>query len=293
MTCFSLRMTLNVRFPPAWGCRCTPRKRAADDEPPMEAPEPTPEVDAEVEAEAEADPLSPESEFESISPAHDANSLPHRWDEGSAERCVVEQLTRPESPRVDPGELSMDGIVANLSCRLAMEHKEGAVRGSGQRPDRVPIVSRGYEESYMREAYQGERPCASGNMCECRFIDPVTPFVGVEFVPYGVAPDPHATFCVLCSRKITQRLFYDIVLAGKRPNGVIQRYGNIVNAPGEYARECALVCPTNGPLHCLPAPIVAHQRNKYEVYLSGGTKCIRQLRVGFEDFHRPSTGEKC
>ena len=278
-------MSLSVRFPPTWGRTCTSRKRVADSEPVVELPEPTPE----------AEPSPSASEFESIYPAHEAPACedPLTWDEDSTERRVVEQLARPESPRSDPDELSMDAVVAHLSCRLALEHKGGVVRGSGQRLDRVPIVSRGYEESYMREPYPGERPCASGDMCECRFIDPVTPFVGVEFVPYGVAPDPHATFCVLCSRKITQRLFYDIVLAGKRPNGVIQRYGNIVNAPGEYARECALVCPANGPLYCLPAPIVAHQRNKYEVYLSGGTKCIRQLRIGFEDFHRPSTGEKC
>ena len=63
----------------------------------------------------------------------------------------------------------------------------------------------------------------------------------------------------------------------------------MVNVPGEYARECALVCPTNGQLQYMPAPIMSHQRNKYEVYLHSWTLYILQLRVEYEDFQIPST----
>ena len=75
-------------------------------------------------------------------------------------------------------------------------------------------------------------------------------------------------------------------------HGVIQRHGNICGVPGEYARECMLICPPTGPLHCMPLPIMSHQRNKYEVRISNGTKQIVQLRVGYEDFQRPSTKDR-
>ena len=43
---------------------------------------------------------------------------------------------------------------------------------------------------------------------ESRFIDRNAPFVGVEFRLPG---DPEAAqLCVLCSRRLTQKLFYDM-----------------------------------------------------------------------------------
>jgi len=53
-----------------------------------------------------------------------------------------------------------------------------------------------------------------------------------------------------------------------------------------------LICPPAGPLHCMPLPIMSHQRNKYEVRISNGTKQIVQLRVGYEDFQHPSTKDR-
>ncbi len=70
---------------------------------------------------------------------------------------------------------------------------------------------------------------------------------------------------------------------------MIQRHGNICGVKGEYARECMLICPPSGPLHCMPLPVMSHQRNKYEVRVSNGTRQIVQLRVGHEDFQPPST----
>ena len=46
----------------------------------------------------------------------------------------------------------------------------------------VPVVTRAYEESFMREPINAnERSCVCGDNCECNFIDPLMPFVGVEF----------------------------------------------------------------------------------------------------------------
>ena len=65
-------------------------------------------------------------------------------------------------------------------------------------------------------------------------------------------------------------------------NGVIQRYGNVCNVPGEYARQCMLICPPTAPLQCMPVPIMSHQRNKYDVKIYNGVKYIRQNRVAHE-----------
>ena len=86
----------------------------------------------------------------------------------------------------------------------------------------------------------------------------------------------------------TQKLFYDACYSGKRVQGVIQRYGNLCNQPGEYARECMLICPPSAQWNCLPLPIMSHQRNRYSVQVVAGKKHLQQLRVSYEDFATPS-----
>lgn len=153
----------------------------------------------------------------------------------------------------------------------------------------VPIVTRAYEESFMRECEEGqERACVNGDMCECMFIDHGNQFVGVEFLlphePPGETPKP----CVLCQRQMTQKLYFDIMYDGKNFNIPIQKYGNIFNQSGEYAREVMLSCPANGPLHCMPYPIVAHQRNRYTVHSQHGFRSLKQHNVFPEDYQQVS-----
>jgi len=94
--------------------------------------------------------------------------------------------------------------------------------------------------------------------------------------------------CVLCCRKTTQKLFYDACYSGKRVQGLIQRYGNLCNQPGEYAREVMLICPPTGQWQCMPRPVMSHQRNRYKVHIVAGKKHLQQLRVSYEDFAPPS-----
>lgn len=147
-------------------------------------------------------------------------------------------------------------------------------------------VGKAYEEQYMRECLVGETACVMGDACECRFIDRERPFVGVCFVIPQVA---HAdnNMCVLCLRKTTQLLFYRVVTQGLRTNTLIQRYGNICGCDGEYHQSAMLICPPNGPVHCMPLPVVAHQRNQYSVVENHGVKYIKQHGVGMQDFATP------
>jgi hypothetical protein len=158
----------------------------------------------------------------------------------------------------------------------------------------IPVVTRAYEESFMREPmHDYERKCVCGDNCEFNFIDTKMPFVGVEFTLNVdiVANDETRQMCVLCSRRTTQEMFYNMVYNGHRFRGFIQRYGNLCQQPGEYAREAMLVCPQNGPVQNMPLPIVAHNRHRYSVYSQNGTRYLHQHNVYYEDFHKPSSSK--
>ena len=144
----------------------------------------------------------------------------------------------------------------------------------------------------MREARPSERPCASGGLCECMFIDPTAPFVGVEFALPGEPSGPTPELCILCLRKVTQKLFYDMLFAKQPMHGLIQRHGNLCGVAGEYAEECTIICPPNSGLQCMPLPVMSHQRNKYRVTIASGLKHLEQVRVRHEDFGSPLTEEQ-
>lgn len=154
----------------------------------------------------------------------------------------------------------------------------------------IPNVTRCFEELYMREVIPGsqERQCAQGAQCECRFIDPMKPFIAVEFLTLEQLNQPamqHPQMCVVCSRKQTQFLYYDMIFNRSIYNTVIQRYGNI-SGPGEYAAECLLKCTKDCDISCMPKPIMSHQRNRYTVHYNEDQNIhfLKQSRVSPDDF---------
>ena len=148
----------------------------------------------------------------------------------------------------------------------------------------VPVVTRQYEESFMRECiHEEDKPCSMGQYCECNFIDSDNSFVGVAFV----MPDLQTvnnSMCILCLRKLTQMLFYRLMNGAYKSNHLAQLYGNICDVSGEYHSSAMLVLPKHGAVHSMPLPVVAHQRNKYFVVMLNGHKYLKQRNVYFEDF---------
>ena len=205
---------------------------------------------------------------------------------------IKRQINNSRFAPATPEELQLDHVLSSVPYRDMLESLFGTVSGP---PPNLPIITKAYEESYMREAGPGERPCAMGPKCECMFIDHNAPFVGVQFdLPNELnsnEADQTPKLCVLCCRKTTQKLFYDACYSGKRVQGLIQRYGNLCNQPGEYSRECMLICPPSAPWHCLPLPIMSHQRNRYKVQIVAGIKHLQQLRVAHEDFFVSPSGK--
>jgi hypothetical protein len=244
-------------FPSDWANQTGGRrKRRATDDPPQESPRDEPPPSA------------------------------HSLDDLHLPRLILRNVNTASRAPATPAELDLDAILSRVPYREILENLYG--RDTYPRPD-VPVITRAYEESFLREPTGSERPCAAGELCECMFIDPCTPFVATEFLLPGEPQPPTPQFCIPCSRKVTQKLFYDTLFAGKEVHGLIQRYGNLCNVPGEYARECMLIAPPHAPLHCMPLPIMSHQRNKYRVTIAAGIKHLEQLRVRHEDFGSPLT----
>lgn len=155
---------------------------------------------------------------------------------------------------------------------------------SGMRPPEVKIVCRSYEESFMRERiHENEQLCMNGKNCEGNFIDPEIRFTCVRFILPGEVDPSSPGMCVLCMRKATQTLFYDMLYCGKSFRGVIQSFGNMCEK-NEYRREDLLVCPLGAFLQCMPLPIVAHHRSKYQAVTWGGVKKFIQTLDTPKDF---------
>lgn len=211
----------------------------------------------------------------------------------------VEKLARRPGSAIQEG-IYLDSIMTHIPYVEVLQQMFGGstVKDSAC----VPVVTRAYEESYMREVIGAtESCCIMGANCECQFVDEHNPFIGVQFVlplesfsstatTAGMVEELAANkMCVLCCRKNTQSLFYEALYNHRAYSGCIQLYGNICDCPGEYAKEAMLICPLSGPVNNMPLPVVAHQRNRYSVVVFNGVRQLRQHRVGYEDFHAPSS----
>jgi hypothetical protein len=210
----------------------------------------------------------------------------------------VEKLARRPGCALEEG-IYLDSIMTHIPYVEVLQQMFG---GSALTDTAcVPVVTRAYEESYMREVLSGvDEPCIMGSNCECQFIDEHNPFTGVQFTLPVEAFSAAATaagmveelssnkLCVLCCRKHTQSLFYEALYNHRAYSACIQLYGNICDCPGEYAKEAMLICPLSGPINNMPLPVVAHQRNRYSVVVHNGVRQLRQHRVAYEDFHVPS-----
>ncbi len=200
------------------------------------------------------------------------------------QQTILRKLNQSSPALPTLTELPLDHILARVPYKTMLENLFGNLDQTV--PD-VPILTKAYEESFMRQPLTGERACAMGELCECTMIDRSAPFVGVELRLPG--DDDQPQMCVLCSRATTQKCFYDMCYLNRQTKGLIQRYGVIFGQPGEYAAECTLVAPPALGLTSMPVPSMSHQRNRYSVVSHGGVKSLQQHRVSFEDFQNPSS----
>ena len=192
-------------------------------------------------------------------------------------RAVCEKLSHTEEVAY---ELDFSDILSHLDYKGVLE---GLFGGCGMGIE-VPVITRAFEESFLREPMSGERKCVMGMTCEAMLIDKTKPFIAVEFLMPGQMADT-PQMCVLCSRKHTQRLFYDFLYRATPSSctGVIQRYGVLCDMPGEYRKDVCLIMPPHGPVHCMPYPSLAYQRGHFTVHTHCMTHYLKQSdSLGFQ-----------
>lgn len=198
--------------------------------------------------------------------------------------CIIQHTV--ENYNADPEHDVIENLKIDTQCILndiPFERLLGTISNNNVMPS-VPIITRLYEERFMRECMSAdEKPCVMGDGCECMILDPKTPFVCMQFVIPNVTNE-YQGMCVLCLRKTTQLLYYKTIYNGIDVNALIQKYGNICNQVDEYHPSVMLICPPNGPVNNMPVPIVSHQRNRYKIETISGIKYIKQLKVGMADF---------
>ena len=194
------------------------------------------------------------------------------------------QVTNEQRQQAAPEREMLE--VDSLMCKLPYKKMLTSLcnRGASAVSNEIQYVTRAYEEAFMHESMgRDQRECARGKSCECMFIDATNPFVCVEFLLPGERPSETPNMCVLCCRATTQQLYYDMMFDQHDIGVVIQRYGNLHSQEGEYALDAMLVAAPNAPVHILPLPIVAHQRNRYTVVTKRGIRYLKQHRVLFQD----------
>jgi hypothetical protein len=134
-----------------------------------------------------------------------------------------------QNPIIIPHDhsISLDHILSNIPYKDMLQDLFGLNAGDSRRgtsPLSIPVVTKSYEESFMREPmYESERACVMGTNCECNFIGsaPGHGFISVEFTLPSEdclqVSERARQMCVLCHRRLVQSLFYDIVYSGGFP----------------------------------------------------------------------------
>lgn len=156
----------------------------------------------------------------------------------------------------------------------------------------LPLVTKEYEEAFLREPIGMERACAAGNDCEGLVINSSPGFVLREFL----LPHDHERFqrcgtlprnpqlCLLCTRKDIQRNLLALKARPVTITGVlfsIQSYGNIIDQVGEYKHG---ICHPVQPEFGIVAPIVRHKRKLLRYMVDAqGVRWYKQIRVEYED----------
>ena len=147
----------------------------------------------------------------------------------------------------------------------------------------VEVSNRCYEEQFLREPKQNERPCAKGSACEgLKLTNSDEGFVLREYL----LPSMYKSFlekktlpqfpqlCLLCRRAECSRLYVGMRSDEDSTGSLISDIRNIA-APGEYSLDQMLL-PCISQKVGLFDPIVHHCRKLYSVSRISGIRYVLQ-----------------
>lgn len=156
----------------------------------------------------------------------------------------------------------------------------------------IQVVTRKYEEQYLREPVGKDRPCIMGDQCQGMHLPHVKtnafvlrefllPTEEEEFKRSGTLP-AEGRLCLMCKRSEIARAFINIRADGMgvKNNTILQDYRNIVGEEGEYCMEdCILSSPNI--FQGLLDPVVLHLRNAYRLQVKQGVRYYEQWRMKY------------
>ena len=171
----------------------------------------------------------------------------------------------------------------------------------------IEVVTRSYEEKYLREPIGNERSCVMNENCQGMMLNHITDnkFILREFLLPSEEEEAKRTgqwpkerrLCILCKRAEIARAFINIRADGMgvKENIILQDYRNLVNISGEYMLEdCILSSPNI--FQGLLDPVVLHVKSAYRVEKKNGVRHLQQWRMRYpqhrEHFLCPGPGSK-
>ena len=156
----------------------------------------------------------------------------------------------------------------------------------------IQVVTRAYEEKYLREAVGKERCCILDDQCQGMHLPYVTdnafvlrefllPTEEAEYLRSGRLP-VEGRLCLMCKRSEIARAFINIRADGMgvKNNVILQDYRNIVDEEGEYCLDDCIVS-SHQIFQGLLDPIVLHLRNAYRLKVKDGVRHYEQWRMKY------------
>ena len=158
----------------------------------------------------------------------------------------------------------------------------------------IEVVTREYEQRYLREPVNDERACIMGENCQGMQLHHVKDqkFVLREFLLPSEEENAKRTrqwpkegrLCILCKRAEIARAFINIRADGMgvKHNMILQDYRNLVNVPGEYRLEDCILS-SSSIFQGLLDPIVLHIKSAYRVKTIQGVRHLDQWRMKYPE----------
>lgn len=97
----------------------------------------------------------------------------------SAFENIIKSIDRAHQDTTACRDINLDNILSRVPYKEMLQDLFGS---SDIKTPSIPIVTKAYEESFMRPpVHPSERGCVQGSDCECNIIGKGEGFIGVEF----------------------------------------------------------------------------------------------------------------
>ena len=166
---------------------------------------------------------------------------------------------------------------------------------------KIEVVTREYEEKFLREPVGDERPCIMQENCQGMQLSQCKDnrFVLREFLLPTEDEEAKRTctwpkegrLCILCKRAEIARAYINIRADGMgvKNNMILQDYRNITGVPGEYILDDCILSSAS-IFQGLLDPVVLHIKSGYRVKTINGIRHLEQWRMKYPEHDQSFRG---